>query len=94
MTTLDPKKERYITVQTVAERLSCTDTYIYCLIREGKLRAVKIGVRALRISESSYEAFITGNAVNPDDYFAPADPEPPQKEERQGGIARSSWMSK
>ena len=89
------EKEKYTTVQTVAERLSCTDNYVYALVRDGKLKAVKIGERALRISESSFDQFIVGNIVNPDDYFAPADPEPEKQQSRPAGTtARSTWMSK
>ena len=69
------KKEQYLTVQSVAERLSCTDHYVYALIRDGKLIAIKIGERALRITESSFDRFVSANIVNPDDYFAPIDME-------------------
>lgn len=91
---MEPAKEKYITVQTIAERLSCTDNYVYALVRDGKLMAVKIGERALRISESSFDQFIAGNTVNPDDYFAPADPEPEKQQSRPVTTARSNWMSK
>jgi len=83
------KKEQYLTVQSVAERLSCTVHYVYALIRDGKLIAVKIGERALRITESSFERFISANVVNPDDYFAPMDLEPATKKGPHGN-ARSS----
>ena len=72
---MEPTKEKYITVQTVAERLSCTDNYVYALVKDGKLTAVKIGERALRITETSFDKFISANIVNPNDYFAPADPD-------------------
>jgi excisionase family DNA binding protein len=90
------EKEKYITVQTVADRLSCTDDYVYALIRDGKLKAIKIGTRALRIVESSFDYFISANFINPDDYFAPADPEPETKAQRPApaSTARSAWMSK
>ena len=39
------------------ERLNCGRTKLYELIREGKLRVVKIG-RALRISESEIDRFV------------------------------------
>ena len=63
--------DRYISAQKVAEILSCTDQYVYSLIREGTLDAIKIGPRALRISERSLNAFINAGRVDPEDYFAP-----------------------
>ena len=94
MTFPEPKKERYITVQTVAERLSCTDQYVYLLIREGKLEALKIGERALRISESSFNDFISSNIVDPDDYFAPAGQEQTAKKPSKPKVTRSNWMNR
>lgn len=91
---MEPAKEKYITIQTVAERLSCTDNWVYALIKEGQLKAVKIGERALRISESSFDKYIAANIVNPADYFAPADPEPAVPQHQQIAAARSTWMSK
>jgi len=96
----DSKKERYFTVQTVAERLSCTDVFVYTLIREGKLKAIKIGCRALRISESSCDAFIMSRTVNPADYFAAEEVKPARPKyastapEDPIEPARSKWMSK
>ncbi len=84
--------EKYITIQTVAERLSCTDNHVYELIREGKLLAVKIGERALRVSETSYADFIADNVINPEDYFAPTEPTP-DPESQKPKIARSNWMN-
>ena len=90
---MEPEKEKYITVQTVAERLSCTDNWVYALIKEGQLKAVKIGERALRISEGSFDKYIAANIVNPADYFAPED-SAPANQQPQSVPARSTWMSK
>jgi len=84
--------DRYISAQKVAEILSCTDQYVYSLVREETLDAIKIGPRALRISERSLNAFIDAGRVDPEDYFAPEaqEPEPsPQKK-----IVHSNWMDK
>lgn len=86
------KPERYITIQTVAQRLSCTDNHVYALIREGKLQAVKIGERALRISERSYDDFVVKNLVDPANYFAPVEARPQSDTPR--APARSAWMRK
>ncbi len=91
---LEPAKEKYITIQTVAKRLNCTKQYVYILIREGKLQAVKIGKRALRIAESSFDRFIASNLVNPADYFAPAVSKPAMTDPRPAiTTVRSTWMS-
>lgn len=97
--TTTPPPDRYISVQNVAETLGCTDKYVYDLIQEGRLKAIKIGVRALRVSERSLRDFITSNIVNPSDYFAPVErpQEPPSQkiapeEPRLQRIARSNWM--
>lgn len=90
-------KQRFITVQEVARRLCCQDNYVYQLIQDGKLQAVRIGERALRIAEDSFERFIQQGIIDPADYVAPVDqgrstttclaqPEP--------HIARSQWMHK
>jgi len=86
--------DKYISVQSVAETLSCTDRYVYELIQSGEITAVKIGERALRISERSLQAFITARIVNPDDYFAPKEPPAPEKETQKPKVARSSWMNR
>ena len=70
--------DKYLTVQSVAEMLACSPHYIYALVRDGKLQAVKIGKRALRISEQSLQAFIATRVVNSEDYFAPEKPPAPE----------------
>ena len=62
--------DKYVTVQIVAETLSCTERHIYRLIIDGKIKAIKIGPRALRISRNSLQEFIEAGKVNPEDYFA------------------------
>ncbi|MBN1663492.1 MAG: helix-turn-helix domain-containing protein [Deltaproteobacteria bacterium] len=84
-------KDRYITVQHVADTLSCTERHVYYLIQDGALKAIKIGQRAIRISENSFDKFVKSNELDPEEYFAPEPdfPEPPQNK-----IARSTWMIK
>ncbi len=83
------EKDRYITVQHAAERLSVTERHIYFLIQERALEAIRVGPRAIRISERSLEEFIELQRVDPEEY-APADvsPQPPRPP------ARSRWMNK
>lgn len=42
----------------VAEHLNCTKRYVYELVSQGKLEAIRLGPRALRISEASLQGFI------------------------------------
>lgn len=86
--------DKYLSVQSVAETLSCSDDYVYMLIRNGNLQAVKIGERALRISDQSLKAFISARIVNPEDYFAPKEPSAPAPESQKPKIARSNWMNR
>lgn len=89
---VEKTKDRYITIQSVAETLSCTEQHIYFLIREGSLKSVKIGNRAVRISEKSLLDFIAKNTIDPDDFF---DPDAEKKDSANPqAIARSTWMSK
>ena len=61
------KPDRYLPVHQVAERLGCMNQYIYTLIKEGRLTAIRIGSRAIRISEKSLSGFIESNRVDPDE---------------------------
>lgn len=89
--------DKYLTIQSVAETLSCTDNYVYELIRVGSLTAVKIGERALRVSERSLQNFLAARVVNPDNYFAPKEtpssstPEPAPEKPK---VAKSNWMNR
>jgi len=88
----DKTADKWITIQSVAENLGCTDKYVYALIQQGALKAMKLGERALRISEQSLQDFIAARVVNPEDYFAPE--EPPDPEPKKQKIARSRWMNR
>jgi len=86
--------DKYLSVQSVAETLSCSDDYVYMLIRNGDLVAVKIGERALRISEKSLNAFISARVVNPEDYYAPKEPPSRETQPQKPKVARSHWMNR
>ena len=66
--------DRFITIQHAAERLSCSDRYIHELIQIGALIAIKIGRRAIRVSEKSLTEFIESRCLNPQTYFTPKKP--------------------
>ncbi len=59
--------ETYLYVQTVASRMKCSDKTVYRLIQEGKLPAVRIGGRALRIPETAFSDYLKSRVVDPDE---------------------------
>ena len=85
-------KDRFVPIQAVSAVLSCTDQHVYSLVMEGSLQAIKIGSRAIRISERSLNEFIENSRVNPDDFFDP------DKDKKEVAAApqpvRSNWMTK
>lgn len=64
-------KDKYLSIQTVAEILGCTERHLKDLVIEGELEAIKLGTRAWRISEQSLISFIDRKKVNPEDMFDP-----------------------
>jgi len=87
-------KDKYLTLQTVAEILSCTDRHIYDLIVEGALDAIKVGGRAMRVSEKSLEEFIEKQKVNPEDYFDPDKETKPATAPAEHPVARSKFLGR
>lgn len=59
--------ETYLYVQTVASRMKISDKTVYRLIQEGKLPAVRIGGRSLRIPESAFYQFLKNREVDPEE---------------------------
>lgn len=51
--------ERVMRVTEVAEHLDITAESVYLLIRQNRLRAIRVG-RAIRVPESALSAFIAG----------------------------------
>jgi excisionase family DNA binding protein len=90
---MDALKDRYIPMTAVADVLACTERHVYDLVTEGKLKAIKVGSRAIRISEQSLCDFIKNNTVNPEDLFDP-DREEKTADAPQRPTARSRWMTK
>lgn len=52
----------------VAKVLDCSRPMVYKLIYEGKLKAVRIGTRGLRISEASLRKYIKDNEIAPGEF--------------------------
>lgn len=91
----EKKQDRYVTANRVAETLGCTERYVYEMVKDGKLKAIRLGNRAIRISGKSLQEFIEANTVNPDEYFGlqeARDPDPEPVHSRK--VVRSSWMDK
>ena len=87
----DESRDRYVTIQAVADFLSCSERYVYDLIAEGSLQAIKLGSRAVRISEQSLNAFIESRRIDPEDFHDPeADKNIPPT---QPAVAKSVWMT-
>ncbi|MEN6463864.1 MAG: helix-turn-helix domain-containing protein [Syntrophaceae bacterium] len=86
---IEEQRDRYLPINVVTEILSCKERHIYDLLQEGKLKGIKIGSRAVRISERSLFAFIESNTISPDDIF---DPDLQEKPAKQVQVARSKWM--
>jgi excisionase family DNA binding protein len=84
--------DKYLKIQVVAEILSCIDQHIYNLIVEGELEAIKVGARAMRVSEQSLLAFIERRKISPEDLLDP-DQETKQSPADQR-VARSKWVDK
>jgi len=60
-------KNKLMYIHRVAKVLDCSRPMVYKLIYEGKIKAVRIGKRGLRISEESLNGFIEANTLAPDD---------------------------
>ncbi len=62
--------EKLLYIHRVAKALDCSRPMVYKLIYEGKIKAVRIGKRGLRISEPSLSKFIEKNTVIPEEFHA------------------------
>ena len=59
---------QFMYVKRAALALCCTEKHVYQLIRDGKIEAIRLGKRGLRVSRSSVDEFIRRNRVEPMDY--------------------------
>jgi hypothetical protein len=55
-------------IHRVAKALDCSIPIVYKIICEGKLTAVKLSKRGLRITKKSYDQFIIDNTIKPDEF--------------------------
>ena len=62
--------DKLICVANVAQQLNCTRQHVYNLIRDGELKAVRIGVRGVRVTAASLLEFTTSREIDPMSYDA------------------------
>jgi excisionase family DNA binding protein len=58
--------DKLLHVIQVSEKLNCSKPTVYKLVEKGKLKAVQIGERGLRIKERSLRDFLKKSAVIPE----------------------------
>jgi len=51
-------------VNTVAGRLNVSPSMVYQLIAQGRLSAIRLGIRALRIPEKALDEYVRSCAAN------------------------------
>ena len=54
---------KFIYVHQAAQELCCTERHIYDLIKSGKLKAIRLGPRGLRVSKGSIDKYIKKNML-------------------------------
>jgi excisionase family DNA binding protein len=54
---------KFIYVRKAAQELCCTERHIYDLIKSGKLKAIRLGPRGLRVSKGSIDKYIKKNML-------------------------------
>lgn len=57
--------DQLIYPRTVAMRLQCSESLVYQLIQRGELDACRIGIRGVRVLESSLKRYIEKNRIDP-----------------------------
>jgi excisionase family DNA binding protein len=60
--------EKLLYIHRVAKALDCSRPMVYKLIYDGKIKAVRIGKRGIRISEASLNRFLEENTIIPDEF--------------------------
>jgi excisionase family DNA binding protein len=60
--------ERYLLVSAVARRLNCDKRVVYGMIQNGKIKAIRVGKRGLRILESTFQDYLKTNEIEPNDF--------------------------
>lgn len=59
----------FMSVKRAAARLDVTRRHIYNLIQDGKIEAIRIGEKGLRVSVQSLDEFVSSRLVDPQDRY-------------------------
>jgi len=51
----------FIQIRSAAQKLCCTERHIYEMIKDGRLEAVRIGLRGTRVLKASLDNYIETN---------------------------------
>ncbi len=62
--------QMFVEVKKAANILGVTEKHIYEMIQTGKIEALRIGPRGIRVSKNSIDLFIRENRVDPLTFFA------------------------
>jgi excisionase family DNA binding protein len=52
------ERVKLITIKETCDRLGIGRSHLWCLVRSGKIRTIRIGKRGIRIPESEVDRFI------------------------------------
>ena len=63
------KNKQYLKVSRVAKIIDCSDDFVRELVRNGHLKAISTGPRALRISVVSLKRWLASRKVDPVSFF-------------------------
>lgn len=63
------KVGKLLYVRNVARMLNCSDEHVYRLIRDGKVDAVRLGIRGIRVFEASVIRFLEQARIDNDDFY-------------------------
>lgn len=61
-------KKPWLRVTRVAKMLDCRPRLVYEMVQDGKLEAIRLGPRGIRISEESVEQFVSTSRIQPEDF--------------------------
>ena len=53
--------EKFVYIRKAAQELCCTERHIYDMIKTGKLKAIMLGPRSLRVLKDSIDEYIRKN---------------------------------
>lgn len=61
--------KQYVQISKAAKSLSVSKDFIHQLIADGHLDGVRLGQRAIRISQDSIDRLLEKSKINPESYY-------------------------